>query len=99
MASCRNCRREIHQVLGVWRGTDFLSWCGIGDSRHEPESAAVFTVAEYDAAVAARSDCNPGCECGGNPVKAIVYSTPSGEPSVLVKEFAKTQRATMRRKS
>lgn len=34
---CRHCKREIADVLGTLRDAQFLSFCGLGDYKHQPE--------------------------------------------------------------
>lgn len=47
---CRHCRQPVQRVNYDWRDKNWLTYCGIGDQRHEPEeSPTVFTVAEHDA--------------------------------------------------
>jgi len=84
---CRWCRKPIHKVNDDWRDAEWLTWCS-QDRRHEPEpTTAVFTVAEYDAAVAARTDCNPGCACGGNPKPEIVEGPPIRHDDPVIAEL------------
>ena len=67
---CKHCKRPLIQVNGNWRSEDWLSFCGIGDAKHEPDV-----------------------------VPMVVESTPSGATPALVKDFKKTQKVKMVRKS